>query len=172
MREDRPSLTAYRVALSRAAHQLFDDPRVLDDPLALRIIGTQGAEELRSNRHRCAATPGRYLRAFVVARSRLAEDLLADAVQRGVRQYVVLGAGLDTFAYRNPYPVSLLEVFEVDHPATQAWKRRLLAAAGLRRHLASPGQRDCVRLRRCAFHGEHRASPRGPRADALRGRGR
>jgi methyltransferase (TIGR00027 family) len=69
------------------------------------------------------------MRAFVVARSRYAEDLLARAVAAGVRQYVVLGAGLDTFAHRNPYPD--LRLFEVDHPATQRWKRELLAAADL-----------------------------------------
>jgi methyltransferase (TIGR00027 family) len=64
------------------------------------------------------------LRAFLVVRSRYAEDNLAKAVAGGVRQYVLLGAGLDTFAYRNPYPG--LKVFEVDHPATQGWKRELL----------------------------------------------
>jgi methyltransferase (TIGR00027 family) len=69
------------------------------------------------------------LRAHVVARSRYAEDLLGLAVARGVRQYVLLGAGLDTFAHRNSY--AELRVFEVDHPATQAWKRELLAASGL-----------------------------------------
>ena len=65
----------------------------------------------------------------MVARARLAEDALAAAVARGVRQFVVLGAGLDTFAYRNPHPE--LRVLEVDHPATQEWKRRKLAAAGI-----------------------------------------
>lgn len=65
------------------------------------------------------------LRAFLAARSRLAEDALTDAVARGVRQYVVLGAGLDTFAYRNPH--AGLRVFEVDLPATRAWKRQRLA---------------------------------------------
>jgi methyltransferase (TIGR00027 family) len=64
------------------------------------------------------------LRAFLVARSRYAEDSLAHAVSHGVMQYVLLGAGLDTFAHRNPYPQ--LRVFEVDHPATQQWKRELL----------------------------------------------
>jgi methyltransferase (TIGR00027 family) len=118
------------VALRRAAHQLLDHPRVLDDPIALRIIGPDQAEALR-------ADPGAYdrstfdraLRAFLVARSRVAEDALAAAVAAGVRQYVVLGAGLDTFAYRNPYPE--VDVFEVDHPATQRWKRSCLAAAGI-----------------------------------------
>src|SRR5262249_812869 len=72
-----------------------------------------------------------YLRAFMAARSRCAEDELARAVERGVRQYVILGAGLDTFAYRNPFPEGALRVFEVDHPATQAWKRARLEEAGI-----------------------------------------
>ena len=130
MRQDRPSLTAHRVALSRAAHQLFDDPRVLDDPIALRILGERAAHEIQANRKRFAGKFARHLRAFLVARSRVAEDALAQAVERGVHQYVILGAGLDTFAYRNPY-ADTVQVFEVDHPATQAWKRRLLSAAGI-----------------------------------------
>lgn len=129
MRADRPSLTAQRVAMSRAAHQIFDHPRVLEDPLALRIIGPQSAQAVRSGAQQYSARRARYLRAFLVARSRLAEDALADALGRGVRQYVVLGAGLDTFAYRSPHAASILRVFEVDHPQTQSWKRRQLAAA-------------------------------------------
>src|SRR5215831_3267665 len=124
MREDQPSKTAYRVALRRAAHQIWDHPKVLDDPIALKIIGHAAAAELTENR---PLGSSRYLRAVVVARSRFAEDHLAEAVAKGVRQYVVLGAGLDTFAYRNPFDD--LRVFEVDHPATQAWKRERLAEA-------------------------------------------
>jgi methyltransferase (TIGR00027 family) len=67
----------------------------------------------------------------MVARSRFAEDALARAVARGTGQFVILGAGLDTFAYRNPYPEGTLRVFEVDHPATQAWKRRKLRNASI-----------------------------------------
>jgi methyltransferase (TIGR00027 family) len=67
----------------------------------------------------------------MVARSRYAEDQLAHAVRQGVNQYVILGAGLDTFAYRNPYPAGQLRVFEVDHPATQAWKRDRLTSEGI-----------------------------------------
>lgn len=67
----------------------------------------------------------------MAARSRFAEDELALSIRRGVRQYVILGAGLDTFAYRNPYPEGTLRVFEVDHPATQAWKRARLAEVGI-----------------------------------------
>src|SRR5580693_1539028 len=128
MQEGKFSRTAQRVAIRRAAHQLLDQPRVLDDPLALRIIGADAAEELRSNPKEHHAF-SRAFRAFMAARSRYAEDELARAVAHGVRQYVVLGAGLDTFAYRNPYPG--LRVFEVDHPATQAWKLEMLQKAGL-----------------------------------------
>jgi methyltransferase (TIGR00027 family) len=128
MQEGKFSKTAHRVAIRRAAHQLLDQPRVLDDPLALRIIGFEAEEELRSNPREDHAF-SRAFRAFMAARSRYAEDELAHAVGHGVAQYVVLGAGLDTFAYRNPYPG--LWVFEVDHPATQAWKCEQLRAAGI-----------------------------------------
>ncbi|MFZ0774042.1 MAG: class I SAM-dependent methyltransferase [Candidatus Sulfotelmatobacter sp.] len=128
MEEGKFSKTAQRVAIRRAAHQLLDQPRVLDDPLALRIIGSETAEELRSNpkEHHSFS---RAFRAFMAARSRYAEDELARTVAQGVEQYVVLGAGLDTFAYRNPHPG--LRVFEVDHPDTQAWKREQLRVAGI-----------------------------------------
>lgn len=128
MQEGKFSRTAHQVALRRAAHQLVDNPRVLDDPLALRIIGAEAESDLRSNpkEHRAFA---RAFRAFMAARSRFAEDELGYAVVEGVRQYVVLGAGLDTFAYRNPH--TNLRVFEVDHPATQAWKREQLQAANI-----------------------------------------
>lgn len=123
----RPSGTALRVALRRAAHQLLDDPLVLDDPIALRIVGQEQADALRADpRAYDRSRFDRLLRAFLVARSRVAEDALAGAVAADVRQYVILGAGLDTFAYRNPYPE--VAVFEVDHPATQEWKRSCLAA--------------------------------------------
>src|SRR5207247_1777526 len=108
-----PSLTARRVALRRAAHQILDEPRVLEDPVALRILGADQAVSIRADRRAFDAKLSRYLRAFLVARSRIAEDALAEALARGATQYVVLGAGLDTFAYRNPYPASALRVFEV-----------------------------------------------------------
>ena len=120
------SRTARRVAIRRAAHQLLDQPRVLDDPLALRIIGSDAEGALRSDPKENHAF-SRAFRAFMAARSRYAEDELANSVAQGLEQYVVLGAGLDTFAYRNPHPG--LRVFEVDHPATQSWKREQLQAA-------------------------------------------
>ncbi len=108
------------VARRRAMHQILDRPKVFDDPLALRIAG-----ELPE---RPEGVFGKNLRAFVAARSRFAEDHLALAISRGVRQYVVLGAGLDTYAYRSAPGV---RVFEVDHRATQEWKRERLRDAGI-----------------------------------------
>ena len=132
MKENRPSATAQRVAMQRAAHQLLDDPKVFDDPFALRIIGKESASALQADPHQFETTPlSRYLRAFVAARSRYAEDELALDVRRGVYQYVILGAGLDTFAYRNPHPQGVLHVFEVDCPTTQAWKRARLEEVGI-----------------------------------------
>jgi methyltransferase (TIGR00027 family) len=133
MQAATPSRTALRVALRRAAHQIYDSPPlVLDDPIAVPILGETYAEELRRTPTRPDRPFSVGLRAFLVARSRYAEDLLALAVSREVTQYVLLGAGLDTFAHRNPYPQ--LRIFEVDHPATQQWKRELLAGG----HLPAP----------------------------------
>ncbi len=128
MHDTQSSRTALRVACRRAEHQVLDDPRVFEDPLALAVIGPELAAKVTSEG---AQTVSRGLRAFLAARSRYAEDELSKAVASGVRQFVILGAGLDTFAYRNPYAGLGLRVFEVDHPATQAWKREQLAAAGI-----------------------------------------
>jgi methyltransferase (TIGR00027 family) len=125
---DRASVTAQGVALRRAAHQLREQPPIFRDPLALRILGP----ELEAAVREAVTRPddrARGLRLFLALRSRVAEDELALAVDRGVRQYVVLGAGLDTFAYRNPH--AGLTVFEVDHPATQELKREYLRRAGI-----------------------------------------
>ncbi len=121
------------MALRRAVHQLVDDPLVFSDPLALRILGMDASSlgsassDLRAPRRPHSVA----LRAFLVARSRFAEDTLPTAMQRPAapKQYLLLGAGLDTFAYRNPY--DSLIVFEVDHPDTQAWKLSLLSAAAI-----------------------------------------
>ncbi len=128
METGRPSRTAQRAAAHRAAHQLLEDGRVFRDPLAVRILGEPPEAVVRD----AAGHPERRaMRLFIAARTRFAEDALARAALRGVRQLVVLGAGLDTFAYRNPHADAGLSVIEVDHPATQAWKRRRLAEAGL-----------------------------------------
>jgi methyltransferase (TIGR00027 family) len=121
----KASKTALRVAIRRAAHQLVDVPPVLDDPIAVRLVGLG----YRGKMGRASHQVGRDFRAFMAARSRYVEDRLAEAVANGVEQFVVLGAGLETFAYRNPFPS--LRVFEVDFPATQEWKRGLLEEAGI-----------------------------------------
>ncbi len=116
--------------MRRAAHQIYDaKPLVFDDPIAVPILGDTYAEEVRRTPTRPDRPFSVSLRAFLVARSRYAEDNLARAVAHGVSQYVLLGAGLDTFAHRNSYPG--LRVFEVDHPATQLWKRELLETGGI-----------------------------------------
>ena len=130
MIEGQPSGTAERVAVERAAHQVLDSPLVLVDSLALRIIDPAHASGLRTHPQRHDASPiNRITRAIVVVRSRIAEDEIARAAAAGVAQYVVLGAGLDTFAYRNPHP--LVRVFEVDYAATQQHKRARLASASI-----------------------------------------
>ena len=130
MKQGRFSRPAHKVAIRRAAHQLFDQPKVLDDPMAVPITGVEAADELQADPEERQHPVARAFRAFMAARSRYAEDQLAKAVEQGVAQYVVLGAGLDTFAYRNPHS-SNLWVFEVDHPATQEWKLKQLQAAGV-----------------------------------------
>src|SRR5271169_4685717 len=103
MRHGRASLTADRVAARRAAHQLLDSPRILDDPLALTILAPDSRDALVADPRAFDPSPlSPLLRAFFVIRSRVAEDALADAVAEGVKQYVVLGAGFDTSAYRPP----------------------------------------------------------------------
>ena len=127
-----PSRTAYGVAIRRAAHQILDQPAIFEDPVAAKLLGRQAPSALLPRRERATVTDegSRQLRLIVAARSRYAEDELARFVAEGVRHYIVLGAGLDTFAYRNPY-ADRLRVFEIDHPETQAWKKERLHAAGI-----------------------------------------
>jgi methyltransferase (TIGR00027 family) len=128
MYERQPSRTALGAAGYRAAHQLLEGGKVFSDPLARTILG-DGADAIIAGLSASPAQQG--IRIFMAARSRFAEDCLGVTVSRGVRQAVVLGAGLDTFALRNPYSNLGLRVFEVDHPATQAWKRKRLSEVGL-----------------------------------------
>jgi methyltransferase (TIGR00027 family) len=126
MQIGQPSRTAQRAAAHRAAHQLLEHGRIFHDPLAVQILGEdRGSLDLEAAR----APAQRGMRLFIAARARFAESAVAAAYARGTRQLVVLGAGLDTFAYRNPHEA--LRVFEVDHPATQGWKRQRLAATNI-----------------------------------------
>jgi len=130
--EARPSMTAQRVAMRRAAHQILDKPVVFEDPLAIRMLGPEGARRLEAAPRAHEAHPvSKPLRAFLAARGRVAEERMSAAMAEGVRQCVILGAGLDTFAYRHGDRAPGVRFFEVDHPATQAWKRARLAAAGI-----------------------------------------
>jgi methyltransferase (TIGR00027 family) len=130
MQEGEVSGTALRVAVQRAAHQLFDVPLVFEDSLAVAILGTAGEAKLGLEAAEFRTPFALGLRSVVVGRTRYCDDRLADALARGVRQVVVLGAGLDTLAYRKVVPADG-RIFEVDSPATQAWKRQLLDAAGI-----------------------------------------
>lgn len=126
MKPDDSSRTALMVARQRAAHQVLDHGSILSDPFALKILGEDEKDVLQFATAHPAASIGRLITA---ARSRIAEDALSNAVERGVQQVVVLGAGLDTFALRNLHHSLEIRVYEVDHPATQAWKRQRLADA-------------------------------------------
>jgi methyltransferase (TIGR00027 family) len=123
-----PRPTALKVAQLRAVHQLLDTPLVFEDPLALKILGRAEEENLRNDPWRHNEPIYKGLRTSVVVRSRMAEDEWTGLYQNGLRQYVILGAGLDTFAYRNGHQEGI-RIFEVDLPATQQWKRDCLHAA-------------------------------------------
>jgi methyltransferase (TIGR00027 family) len=132
MSDRNASRTALGTAYMRAAHQLFDaQPRILDDPLAVALLGPSALQRINDTADSYQTAERLALRAHVVLRSRFAEDRLAAAVLRGVTQYILLGAGFDTFALRQPTWAQALKILEVDHPGTQALKRSQLAAAGL-----------------------------------------
>ena len=127
----KPSRTAVNAAMWRAAHALLDDePKILVDPWP-------GPSSASTATRRCwprtpptrRRVPG--IRTPFAVRNRYAEDELAEAVGRGIGQYVILGAGLDSFAYRRPDLMRRLDVYEVDHPASQAWKRARVAELGI-----------------------------------------
>ncbi len=134
MEEGRPSRTAEGSAILRALHQTLDaEPKILNDPIAVRLVDpssdvykafVQGLEEM-------PAALRLRRRGYAVVRSRYTEDCLAESLAHGVRQYVIMGAGLDTFGYRQPSWATPLRIFEVDHPATQRWKRAKLSDAGI-----------------------------------------
>jgi methyltransferase (TIGR00027 family) len=139
MEEGRPSTTAIIAAMTRASHLfLDDDPKIFQDPLALGLSGMENEAALRATLGEIhsdiarQSTPEfakkflKYNRANITLRQRYAEDELGKALERGVKQYVILGAGLDSFAYRRPDLAAIVRVFEVDHPSTQEWKRARL----------------------------------------------
>jgi methyltransferase (TIGR00027 family) len=123
-----PDGTAVRVAMWRAMHvQVDPPPHVLADEIGLQLAAPAGDWRERGDMHPQGTSR---FRAGIVARARFVEDLVAEQAGRGVGQYVILGAGLDTFAQRRPEIASGLRVFEVDQPGPQAWKRQRLAELG------------------------------------------
>ena len=134
MDEERPSRTAEHMAILRALHQTLDaEPKILNDPIAVRLVDPS-SDFYKAFVHSLEEMPAASTlrrRGYAVMRSRYTEDCLAESLAHGVRQYVILGAGLDTFGYRQPSWASSLRIFEVDHPATQRWKRAKLSAAGI-----------------------------------------
>jgi methyltransferase (TIGR00027 family) len=123
-----PEKTAVRVALWRAMHvQVDPPPHVLEDEIGLRLAAPDEGWRRRPDMDP-RGTRGH--RASIVARARFIEDLVVEQAGRGVRQYVLLGAGLDTFAQRRPEIASGLRVFEIDQPGPQAWKRQRLVELG------------------------------------------
>jgi methyltransferase (TIGR00027 family) len=132
-----PDGTAVRVALWRAMHVRVDPPpHVLEDEIGLRLAAPDDEWRRRPDMDPLAT---RRFRASIVARARFIEDLVVEQVERGVAQYVILGAGLDTFAQRRPEIASKLRIFETDKPGAQAWKRRRLIETGF-------GIPDCLRF--------------------------
>ncbi len=131
MTDSQPSNTALTAAAARAAHLVVDgQPPIFADIHAAALLGAQAEQLIGYHRGNADHPVLSAARAQVVCRSRFAEDVLARAAAAGVRQYVLLGAGLDSFCWRSPL-AGALRVFEVDHPDTQHWKRTALEAAGL-----------------------------------------
>src|SRR4051812_23576952 len=123
-----PDSTAVRVALWRALHVEIDPPpHVLEDTIGLRLAAPDEGWRRRPDMEPQGT---RLFRASIVARARFIEDLVVEQAGRGVGQYVMLGAGLDTFAQRRPEIASRLRLFEVDQPGAQAWKRQRLVELG------------------------------------------
>jgi methyltransferase (TIGR00027 family) len=126
--ESEPDNTAVRVALWRALHvQVDPPPHVFSDEVGLKLVAPEEGWQARPD----MSPFTRPFRASILARARFVEDLVVEEAARGVGQYVILGAGLDTFAQRRPEVASRVFVFEVDQPGPQAWKRERLIAVGL-----------------------------------------
>ncbi len=127
-----PSRTAVNTAMWRAMHTLLDEePKILTDPFARDFAGHASDEALMAAHDAHPLARLSWIRTLFALRNRYAEDELTQAIACGVEQYVILGAGLDSFAYRRPDLMRTLRVYEVDHPASQAWKRARVAELGL-----------------------------------------
>ncbi len=125
---EAPDSTAVRVALWRAMHvQIDPPPHILEDEIGLQLAAPDDGWRARPDMDPVGT---KLFRASIVARARFVEDLVLEQARRGLRQYVILGAGLDSFAQRRPWTATHLKVFEIDRPGPQAWKRRRLIELG------------------------------------------
>lgn len=123
-----PEHTAVRVALWRALHVLIDpEPHVLTDEIGAKLAGEEGWR----NRPDMNPEFSKAMRASIVGRARFIEDLVEEQVKQGISQYVILGAGLDTFAVRRPDIASKIHIFEVDQPGPQEWKKKRMKETGI-----------------------------------------
>src|SRR5215467_4284714 len=128
---EQASISMVRTAMRRAAHQVFDRPRIFEDPVAVGLIPEASEKAILASVEEHRAPLPTLLRALFAFRNRFAEDRLAEAVARGVSQYVVVGAGLDTFAWRQPAFAYRIQIFYVDHPASLAWTMAQFRQCGL-----------------------------------------
>jgi methyltransferase (TIGR00027 family) len=130
--DHKASFTSLGAAYLRAAHQVFEaQPLLLDDPVALPLLGPEALKLIQDTADNYRTPEMLALRSHIVLRSRFTEDRLAAAVSRGITQYVILGAGFDTFAFRQPSWAKNMKIIEVDHAGTQSMKRSYIVAAGL-----------------------------------------
>jgi methyltransferase (TIGR00027 family) len=142
--DGQPSFTALTAAAARAAHLIVDSgPPIFADTLAEAMLGERADELIGYHRAHGTHPVLAGARAQATCRSRYTEDRLADGIQRGIGQYVLLGAGLDSFGYRSPL-ADRVRVFEVDHPATQEYKRRIRPAPGGVTFVPVEFGRDCL----------------------------
>jgi methyltransferase (TIGR00027 family) len=126
------SRTALGTAYLRAAHQILDaKPLILNDPFALILLGPDAEKRILNAVDRYMTPEAKALRSHVVLRSRYAEDRLKSSIERGVSQYIIVGAGFDTFGIRQPAWAGHLRIIEVDHPNTQHLKRTKILDAGI-----------------------------------------
>ena len=151
MAEHTASSTAITLVRLRAAHQILDaDPKILVDPIAVGFVPASSADDLRADAANLQRPIPRAVRATAVMRNRYVEDVLQEVAALGVRQYVNLGAGLDTFAYRQLSWAHALTLYDVEHPETQGWKQANLQ----RLRIVSPAN-----LRWCSLNLEERGLP-------------
>ena len=133
MMSGQPSRTLLGTAIRRAQHQVLDTPLIFEDPIIIDLLpelaDPAAVAELRSFCEPALVL----LRSLFAMRSRFAEDRLAEAVRRGVRQYVMVGAGLDTFPWRQPTSAQNMVIFAADHSASLIWTHRRLRDRGLAR---------------------------------------